>query len=269
MPKLVELFRKTWSVEAGTTDPEAPFGVVSLSSHDSEGAHDMASFRWAQQGSYGTLPNKIMPNTFMAHAFDLQDPWVSYSYSSSSYYSKAHSHCFALTRLQRSWNGNTGACEAKPTIPGGDPAGYDCNTPWYMGPGIHPRLKKPVGQRLALGALQAAYNKGKGAVAGVISGCSATATSLTLKFNMAGGRTLSIRKYNASSPASSATSVRVNGTWLPVHIALGSAPGTVAVDVSSFSAGSGTPTAVRYAWGATGNGGEPNGARRTGPRCTL
>ena len=74
MPKLVELFRKTWSVEAGTTDPEAPFGVVSLSSHDSEGAHDMASFRWAQQGSYGTLPNKIMPNTFMAHAFDLQDP---------------------------------------------------------------------------------------------------------------------------------------------------------------------------------------------------
>lgn len=132
-----------------------------------------------------------------------------------------------------------------------------------MGPGIHPRLKKPVGQRLALGALQAAYNKGKGAVAGVISGCSATATSLTLKFNMAGGRTLSIRKYNASSPASSATSVRVNGTWLPVHIALGSAPGTVAVDVSSLPAGSGTPTAVRYAWGATGNGGKPNGARRT------
>ena len=32
----------------------------------------MASFRWAQQGSYGTVPNKLMPNTFMAHAFDLQ-----------------------------------------------------------------------------------------------------------------------------------------------------------------------------------------------------
>jgi hypothetical protein len=76
MPKLVELFRKTWSAEAGTTDPTAPFGIVSLSAHDSEGAKDMASFRWAQQGSYGTVPNKIMPNTFMAHAFDLQDPCV-------------------------------------------------------------------------------------------------------------------------------------------------------------------------------------------------
>ena len=82
MPKLVQRFRTEWSKEAGTTDPMAPFGIVSLSSHDSEGAADMASFRWAQQGSSGTVPNKIMPNTFMAHAHDLQDPW----------------------------NGNTGAC---------------------------------------------------------------------------------------------------------------------------------------------------------------
>ena len=51
--------------------------LVSLSSHDSEGAKDMASFRWAQQGAYDTLPNAAMPNTFMAHAFDLQDPWSS------------------------------------------------------------------------------------------------------------------------------------------------------------------------------------------------
>ena len=44
MPKLVELFRKTWSVEPGTTDPKAAFGIVSLSSHDSEGAQDMGTF---------------------------------------------------------------------------------------------------------------------------------------------------------------------------------------------------------------------------------
>ncbi len=138
-----------------------------------------------------------------------------------------------------------------------------------MGPGIHPRLKKPVGQRLALGALHVAYKKGKGAVAGVIGGCSASATTLTLKFNMAGGRTLSVRKYNASNPVASATSVRVKSptnsdadgatdgeTWLPVHIKLGSAPGTIVVDLSSLPAGSSTPTAVRYAWG----GATPNGA---------
>ena len=99
MPKLVSLFRKEWSKEPGTTEPTAAFGIVSLSSHDSEGAKDMASFRCkpsptttplrdcrdvssdgrcstgAQQGSMGTVPNSLMPNTFMAHAFDLQDPW--------------------------------------------------------------------------------------------------------------------------------------------------------------------------------------------------
>ena len=45
MPKLVSLFRKEWSKEPGTTEPTAAFGIVSLSSHDSEGAKDMASFR--------------------------------------------------------------------------------------------------------------------------------------------------------------------------------------------------------------------------------
>ena len=84
MPKLVSLFRKVWSTEPATTEPDAAFGIVSLSAHDSEGAKGMGSFRWAQQGSYGTVPNAAMPNTFMAHAHDLQDPW----------------------------NGNTGACVA-------------------------------------------------------------------------------------------------------------------------------------------------------------
>ena len=70
MPKLVELFRKTWTAGTGSAADALSFGIVSLSSHDSEGAQDMASFRWAQQGSYGTVPNKIMPNTFMAHAFE-------------------------------------------------------------------------------------------------------------------------------------------------------------------------------------------------------
>ena len=67
--------------------------------------------------------------------------------------------------LQDPWNGNTGAClKASPG------SAHDCTTPWYMGPSIHPRLKKPVGQRLALGALKMAYGKGGGAVGGVIQG---------------------------------------------------------------------------------------------------
>ena len=39
MPKLVSLWRKEWSKEPGTTDPNAAFGIVSLSSHDSEGTY--------------------------------------------------------------------------------------------------------------------------------------------------------------------------------------------------------------------------------------
>jgi hypothetical protein len=67
MPALVAAFRAAWSVVPDTTDALAPFGVVSLSTADSEGAADIGSFRWAQTGSYGVLPNPAMPNTFMAH----------------------------------------------------------------------------------------------------------------------------------------------------------------------------------------------------------
>ena len=75
MQQLVKLWRSDWSSAApNTTDPLAPFGIVSLSAHDSEGAADMASFRWAQAASYGTVPNPALPNAFLAHAYDLQDP---------------------------------------------------------------------------------------------------------------------------------------------------------------------------------------------------
>jgi hypothetical protein len=42
------------------------------------GIRGSTCFFWANltpfslQGSFGTVPNKVMPNTFMAHAFDLQ-----------------------------------------------------------------------------------------------------------------------------------------------------------------------------------------------------
>jgi len=74
------------------------------------------------------------------------------------------------------------------------------------------------------------------------------------------GRDLVVRAYDKSNPVFSATAVLVNSTaqWLPVHIALGSSPGTVSVDLSSLPVGS-SVTAVRYAWGATTAGSNPNG----------
>jgi hypothetical protein len=32
--------------------------------------------RWSQTGNFGALPNSAMPNTFMAHAYDIGDPWA-------------------------------------------------------------------------------------------------------------------------------------------------------------------------------------------------
>ena len=128
-----------------------------------------------------------------------------------------------------------------------------------MGPSIHPRFKKPVGQRLALGALQTAYQTGLGAFAAVVSGCTLTSNSLTVSFK-SNGRKLGVRKYNTSNPALSATSVLINGTkgdiWMPVNIMLGTTEGTIQI---ALPAGA-KPTAVRYAWGGTGGSNPtPNG----------
>ena len=146
----------------------------------------------------------------------------------------------------------------------GDAQGYDCSTPWFMGPSIHPRFKRPVGQRLALGALKAAYKTGGGVAAGFIKGCALAGTDkLILSFEMLGSRKLSVKSYNRSNPALSATAVLVKGVWLPADIALGSAAGTVTVTLPAGAA-AGPPTAVRYAWGGVGPAGgngdpTPNG----------
>lgn len=152
----------------------------------------------------------------------------------------------------------------------------DCwRTPAFVvaGPGIHPRLKQPVGQRLALGALQAAYSQGHGAVGGVIRGCTLSASSLSLSFDMK-GRTLAVRPYNSSRVDLSATAVLVSGSssassqWVPVHISLGG-PGIVTLDLSSLPAGSGPPSAVRYGWGGVDATSGPPGSTPNGEDVTC
>ena len=75
---LVTGWRKVWSEVEGTTDPLAPFGIVTLASSGSEGGPDIGAMRLAQTAGYGVLPGPAgsgMENTFVAQAFDTDDPW--------------------------------------------------------------------------------------------------------------------------------------------------------------------------------------------------
>lgn len=52
-----------------TTDPLAPFGLVTLAPTGCEVGNDLGTFRWSQTGSYGVVPNEAMPNCFAAQGF--------------------------------------------------------------------------------------------------------------------------------------------------------------------------------------------------------
>ena len=236
MPALIAAYRAAWSATPGTTDPMAPYGLVSLSTGDSEGAGDIASFRWAQSGSYGVAPNPAMPNVFIAHAHDLADPWV-----------------------------NCGDAPQTKQCPGCDTADseYSCLQAYYMGPGIHPRLKKPVGQRLAAAALASVYGWGGPVTGPTIAGCTLAGGALTVQFNasLLAGAALTVAPYDRAFALRSGLSVLVNSTgapgsgrWVAVNVQL-AGPSAVAVDLTGL--GAAAPQAIKYAWGATG--GEPNG----------
>ena len=234
MPALIRAMRAAWSATPGTTPADAAFGLVTLSTDDSEGATDMASFRWAQTANYGVAPNAAMPNVFVAQAYDLADPWV-----------------------------NCGDAPQTKQCPGCDTAlpGVSCLTPFYMGPGIHPRLKAPVGGRLAAGAFATVYGFGGPVTGPTLAGCaiSADGASLTLTFNatLLAGAALTVAPapaaYSGLSVLVNSTGIPATGKWIAVPVALGSAT-TVIADLSKL--GSSPPQAVKYAWGATG--GVPN-----------
>ena len=66
MVKLVAEWRALWSAEPGTTDPFAPFGLVTLAPSGSEGGASIGTMRWAQTAGFGATPNKALPNVFTA-----------------------------------------------------------------------------------------------------------------------------------------------------------------------------------------------------------
>jgi hypothetical protein len=137
---------------------------------------------------------------------------------------------------------------------------YNCSAP-SEGPGIHPRLKVPVGQRLAHGALIAAYNFPGPLTGPTVSGCTLTNTSLTVTFSVSGGAMF--LKSNGGGAKFSGFSALVgesapgagNGQWVALNISQVGATSAISVDVSPLAGHA--IQAIKYAWGPTG--GAPNG----------
>ena len=144
------------------------------------------------------LPNEAIPNSFFAQAGDLEDVW-----------GPAVGPCFAGFSTQ--WNccdkGQYQANRSSATCMAGthgqpqicDPAcAAAAGTPTEGG--IHPRSKRPVGERLATAAFNTVYG-GDGANTGpTLAGCTLTATSITILFNttLLAGEKVALHTYNSS-----------------------------------------------------------------------
>ena len=127
MASLIADWRAIWAAVPNTTASVFPFGVTQLAGSCSEGfPQNSGGFRRSQTGGYGVLPNPAMPNSFLAQAFDLGDPWQ---------------HGCTVTGACYGWD-----------------APFSLNrTHNYENSAIHPRPKEPLGRRLARAALSQHY----------------------------------------------------------------------------------------------------------------
>ena len=221
MPLLVSHWRQAWAAASGT-DPMAPFGVVTLAAGGDEGGNDIGGMRWSQTANYGVLPNPAMPNTFLAQAFDMGDPWDGLDQcvkGPSCCRSNNHlgdncgapsGHCYGrnvTTCPDKKWQVCKAYCESK----------YNPkDTTPYMG-GIHPRDKRPVGLRLATAAAVLVYGIGAEAkdpyTGPTIAGCShdAAAKTITLRFNqtLLGNDAVMLTSYGPPPPGMNGTAATI------------------------------------------------------------
>eukprot|EP01043_Picozoa_sp_COSAG02_P036878 COSAG02_NODE_2732_length_8141_cov_41.736011_7_plen_841_part_00 len=214
LSSMVASWRELFSVEAGTTDPLAPFGIATLAAGGSEGAgaSSMSGIRWSQTGNFGSWDNPALPNTFGAQLYDLADPW---GHSGTGDGDKRDGHRINQTEVNSPWvkgnqtrcckewvgckgaqcnsaqNASLARCAARHqqkacadtqdcALPDPATGQYGANCTWnsslwwgtlkdleplvrknqpsgipgnnFMG-GIHPRLKRPAGRRLAVAAV--------------------------------------------------------------------------------------------------------------------
>lgn len=261
MPKLVSSYRTWWSIEPDTTPPLAPFGLVTLAADTSEGnGKSIAAFRSSQVANLGVLPNDLMPNTFLAHAFDLGDPWSQYENSHNCSKPPRPADCTPFSSA------------------GFDPSllplakAIDANVaPEFMG-AIHPRIKSPVGRRLAHALFHGPMGRGDGSIAftgPTIARCAVGSGALLITYNatLLRGEDIRVAEFDSNmttwgvSDSSSfmvcypslgegdcLTNARL---WRSAAAVAGSTPGTVELTLPIPAS---TAAAVRYGWPLTDEG---------------
>jgi hypothetical protein len=178
LPKLVARYRAAWSVEPGTTPADAPFGIVTLAANTNEGSGQrVAGMRWSQTGNVGVLQNPIMPRTFLAQLFDMGDPWEMYDADGKNC-SKMHNGAYGKSCVVPWTDLGTWDAAMRPLAA----AIRNDSTPSFMG-GIHPRIKPPVGARLAV-AYMALFGGSPAPFTGpTVAGCAVAGGTLTVAYN--------------------------------------------------------------------------------------
>jgi len=272
---MVAHWRRMWSLVPGTTDPDAPFGVITIADGTEEGnGLNAYGTHWSQSANWGSLPSPAIPNSFLVLAHDAGDPWDGFGCADDS--------CCVETYI---------------------PLGPKCvgdrrgiwsinNTHSFMG-FLHPRSKDTMARRAAEQAYATIYDADQSSPAlttgPVIAGCRVAGSALTLSFDAARlkGNKVVVSKPPVARPMSlalenTATYVLVNASldmawleqnhhgreayggpysagsemrargWVAVMPAAGPGDNEVTLDLSPLNGLA--PTAVRYATGAGGWG---------------
>jgi len=272
LPKMIAKYRARWSSTPGTTDPLVPFGIVTLAAGTSEGnGKNMAGMRWSQSCNYGVLPNSACPNTFLAQAFDISDPWESFDCDGQ--------HCSLP-------DPKTGTYGPNCISPWTDLSKWDPimlplaamirndSTPSYMG-GIHPRIKPPVGVRLAQAFLNGIRGDGSKAATGpTISSCTTSSNSITVRYNstLLRNERVTVSSFNidmstwgtddsltfmacfSNAGGKDCLSEHAQKLWVACNAVAGSEGESVIITIPPAPSSGGTLSALRYAWPLSDSG---------------
>lgn len=203
LPTLINTWRSVWSSVPGTTDPKAPFGIVTLADSTDEGwGANVPQMHWSETANVGYAPNSYLPNTFLATAHDLADPWDDGCMEETS------GACCVDTGKKPD-----ARCNLKHrgylVSTGKFPGVTEPVTP-SRGVTIHPRVKKQVGDRLAQAAFSLYYGHPEVPWTGpVLSGCSMGSDgsgkpAIVVRFNssLLFGEKVQVANYNKTEQAS-------------------------------------------------------------------